>query len=156
MIVVMDQMQPGYAQKYDMTNILWLQNKGSTSGTPGSATWPPRRWSATTSWSAACNLSHMGWSDEAIRDVDNVLGYGENEIVTVGELGNADYENSSRQWTTQARRLPAPQVPGHIVANVGEKGYQVESMAASSSDYWVRIGSKKKAADLADPSVVPW
>ena len=28
MLVVMDQMQPGYAEKYDMNNVLWLQNRG--------------------------------------------------------------------------------------------------------------------------------
>ena len=42
--------------------------------------------------------------------------------------------------------------PGTVVINVGEKGYQVESMAASSSDWYVRMGSKKKVADLPDPS----
>ena len=35
--------------------------------------------------------------------------------------------------------------PGTIVANVGEKGYQVESMAASSSDICVRMGSKAQS-----------
>ena len=28
MIVVMDQMQPGYAKKFDMSNVLWLQGNG--------------------------------------------------------------------------------------------------------------------------------
>ena len=45
--------------------------------------------------------------------------------------------------------------PDSIVANVGEKGYQVESMAASSSDYWVRMGSKKDRRP-GDPSRRPW
>ena len=42
---------------------------------------------------------------------------------------------------------------------MGQKGYQVESMAASSSDYWVRMGGKKKTADLTgvfSPASVPW
>ena len=39
-----------------------------------------------------------------------------------------------------------PQFPGTMVANVGEKGYQVESMAASSSDFCVRMGSRRPRA----------
>ncbi len=107
---------------------------------------------------------HMGWSDEAIRDVDNVLGYGANAIVTVGDLGTADYAKLI------AHDGPYPKLgdylkakfPGTIVANVGEKGYQVESMAAisptNSSDYWVRMGSKKTTSTWPpfSPAIVPW
>ena len=91
MIVVMDQMQPGYAEKYDMKNVLWLQNKGVNY---------PNAWvgdmASETVVSHNVMVSglypgHQGWSDEAIRDVDNILGYGENAIVTVGDLGTADY-----------------------------------------------------------------
>ena len=32
---------------------------------------------------------HMGWSDEAFRDVDDVLGFGAGAIVTSGDLGFA-------------------------------------------------------------------
>lgn len=34
---------------------------------------------------------HKGWSDEAIRDVDDVLGYGEGAIVKTCTLGYYDY-----------------------------------------------------------------
>ena len=40
--------------------------------------------------------------------------------------------------------------PDRVVANVGQKGYQVESMAASSSDIWVRMGSAKVHQRSAD------
>ena len=152
MIVVMDQMQPGYVDKYDMENVLFLQNKGVNY---------PNAWVG--DMASETVVSHnvmvsglypgnMGWSDEAIRDVDNILGYGENAIVTVGDLGTADY-------LKLIKAMDYPKLgdylhdayPDRQVFNVGEKGYQVESMAASSSDYWVRMGSKKKTADLADP-----
>ena len=157
MIVVMDQMQPGYAEKYDMDNVLFLQNKGVTY---------PNAWVGDMASETVVSHNVMvsglypgnqGWSDEAIRDVDNILGYGENAIVTVGDLGTADY-------LKLIKAMDYPKLgdylhdayPDSQVFNVGEKGYQVESMAASSSDYWVRMGSKKKTADLADPTVVPW
>ena len=87
---------------------------------------------------------HMGWSDEAFRDSSNVLGYGASAHRHVtGDLGYADYVKLIADGRLpQARRLPARQVPGHVVANVGEKGYQVESMAAGSSDFWRAHGQQ--------------
>ena len=150
MLVVMDQMQPGYAKKYDMTNVLWLQNRGVNY---------PNAWVGDMASETVVSHNVMvsglypkrqGWSDEAIRDTQNLLGYGANAIVTVGDLGTADYLK-----LIQAMDYPKlgdylhDKFPGTIVANVGEKGYQVESMAASSSDWWVRMGSKKTTASLA-------
>ena len=40
------------------------------------------------------------------------------------------------------------------MANVGQKGYQVESMAASSSDIYVRMGSKKTLDNGGDPALI--
>ncbi len=100
---------------------------------------------------------HMGWSDEAFRDVDNVLGFGADAIVTSGDLGYDQYVKLIDEWDyKKLGDYLHEKFPGTVVANVGQKGYQVESMAASSSDYYVRMGSKKKVADLPDPSVVPW
>ncbi|MCX6363803.1 MAG: alkaline phosphatase family protein [Actinobacteria bacterium] len=157
MIVVMDQMQPGYAKQFNMSNVLWLQNKGVTF---------PNAWvgdmASETVVSHNVMVSglfpkHMGWSDEAIRDVHNILGYGTDAIVTTGDLGYADYVKliENMDYPKLGDYLHE-KFPGTVVANVGQKGYQVESMAASSSDYWVRMGSKKNTKDLADPSVVPW
>ena len=157
LLVVMDQMQPEYAKQYNMSNVLMLQNLGVNF---------PNAWVG--DMASETVVSHnvmvsglfpknMGWSDEAIRDVHNVLGYGENAIVTVGDLGTADYVKmiQSMDYPKLGDYLHDT-YPDRIVANVGQKGYQVESMAASSSDFWVRMGSKKKTVDLADPTVVPW
>jgi hypothetical protein len=100
---------------------------------------------------------HMGWSDEVLRDVDNVLGYGAGAIVTVGDLTYDQYVQ-----LIEAKGYPKlgdymhKKWPDRVVANFGQKQYQVESTAASSSDYWVFIGGKKNVADLPDPSVLPW
>ena len=157
LIVVMDQMRPEYAKQYDMKNVLWLQNRGVNF---------PKAWvgqmASETVVSHNTMVSglfpkHMGWSDEAIRDVDGSLGYGENAILEVGALGKADYETliDARDYPKLGDYLHH-KYPDRIVANVGQKGYQVESMAASSSDIWVRMGSKYNTVDLADPTVVPW
>jgi len=160
MIVVMDQMQPEYAKQYKMKNVLWLQNKGVNFPTAWVGDMASETVVSHNVMVSGLFPKHMGWSDEAFRDVDNILGYGENAIVTSGDLGTSAYvkliENMDYPKLGDYLKL---KFPGKIVANVGQKGYQVESMAASSSDFWVRMGSKKKTADLADPfspSSVPW
>ena len=56
---------------------------------------------------------HMGWSDEVMRDTDNVLGYGAGAIVTVGDLTYDQFTAARRRrGLSQARRLHARQVPG--------------------------------------------
>jgi len=156
MIVVMDQMQPGYAKKYDMTNVLWLQNKGVNF---------PNAWvgdmASETVVSHNVMVSglfpkHMGWSDEAFRDVDDILGFGKNAIVTSGDLGTSAYVKliENMDYPKLGDYLKN-KFPDKIIANVGQKGYQVESMAASSSDWWVRMGSAKNTSTLPTDTV-PW
>jgi hypothetical protein len=161
MIVVMDQMRPEYALQYKMTNVLWLQKHGINYKKAYVGDMASETVVSHNVMVSGLFPKHMGWSDEAIRDVDNVLGYGAGAIVTVGDLGTADYV----KLITAAGNYPKlgdylrTAFPGTIVANVGQKGYQVESMAAESSDYWVRMGSKKNTADLTapfTPSSVPW
>ena len=145
MIVVIDQMRPEYAKQYDMTNVLWLQNHGvafpnAYVGDMASETVVSHNVMVSGQFP-----KHMGWSDEAFRDVDNLFGFGPNKIVTSGDLGYADYVKliqAAGNYPKLGDYLRA-KFPGTIVANVGEKGYQVESMAAESSDYYVRMGSKK-------------
>ena len=158
MIVVMDQMRPEYAKQFDMTNVLRLQKHGVSFPNAYVGDMASETVVSHNVMVSGLFPKHMGWSDEAIRDVDNVLGYGAGAIVTVGDLGTADYV----KLITAAGNYPKlgdylrGAFPGTVVCNVGQKGYQVESMAAESSDWWVRMGSKKKTADLPDPSVVPW
>lgn len=156
-IVVIDQMQPGYAQQFGMTNVLDLQKKGVNFPNAYVGHMASETVIAHNVMVSGQFPKHMGWSDEAFRDVNNVIGYGADAIVTSGDLGFADYEKLIAEWDyKKLGDYLHEKFPGTVVANVGQKGYQVESMAASSSDYYVRYGSKKKTSDLADPSVVPW
>jgi len=168
MIVVMDQMQPGYAQQYDMKNVLFLQDHGVNFKRAYVGDMASETVVSHNVMVSGLFPKNMGWSDEAIRDVDGVLidpattlPYGKNAIVTVGDLGTADYVKlitATGGYPKLGDYLKA-KFPGTIVANVGEKGYQVESMAANSSDWWVRMGSKKNTADLTapfSPASVPW
>ena len=156
MIVVMDQMQPGYAKQFNMTNVLWLQNKGVNFPTAWVGDMASETVVSHNVMVSGMFPKHMGWSDEAFRDVDNILGYGENAIVTSGDLGTSSYVKliENMDYPKLGDYLHA-KFPGSIVANVGQKGYQVESMAASSSDFWVRMGSAKATSTLPTDTV-PW
>jgi hypothetical protein len=162
LLVVMDQMRPEYAEQYDMTNVLWLQSNGlhfpnAYVGHMQSDTVVSHNVIA-----SGQLPKHMGWSDEAIRDIDNVLGYGAGAIVETGALGYNDYV----KLIAAAGDYPKigdylhEKFPGTVVAMVGQKGYQVESMAAANADYWVRMGSRKALDALPsfmtnDPALLP-
>jgi Type I phosphodiesterase / nucleotide pyrophosphatase len=167
-IITMDQMKPWYAQAYDMTNILWLEKHGAnfkraTVGQMASETVV----SHNTIVSGQLP-KHMGWSDEVTRLVRPLMKvdangqptgefYPAGSIVTVGDLSYLQYQQLIED-------LGYPKLgdymhkafPGSVVANLGGKYYQVASTAASSSDFWVTYGSKKKTVDLPDPAVLPW
>ena len=149
MIVVMDQMKPEYAKQYNMTNVLWLQNNGLDFNKAYVGDMASETVVSHNVMVSGLFPKHMGWSDEVMRLVrpltkDNGTAdtYPAGSIVTTGDL-------SINQYKQLIEDLGYPKLgdylhtrfPTKIVANVGQKGYQVESMAASSSDYWVRMGS---------------
>ncbi len=123
MIVVMDQMQPEYAKQYKMSNVLWLQNKGVNFPTAWVGDMASETVVSHNVMVSGLFPKHMGWSDEAFRDVDNILGYGENAIVTSGDLGTSSYvkliENMDYPKLGDYLQL---KFPDKIVANVRPKG----------------------------------
>jgi hypothetical protein len=135
MIVVMDQMQPGYAEQFNMTNVKFLQNRGVNFPKAYVGDMASETVVSHNVMVSGMFPKHMGWADEAFRDVDNIMGYGAGAIVTSGDLGTADYVKLIAEWDyAKLGDYLHAKFPDTIVANVGEKGYQVESMAASSSD----------------------
>src|SRR5665647_2811942 len=124
MIVVMDQMQPGYAKQFNMTNVLWLQNKGVNFPNAYVGDMASETVVSHNVMVSGLFPKHMGWSDEAFRDVHNILGYGTDAIVTTGDLGTADYLKliENMDYPKLGDYLKA-KFPTRIVANVGEKAY---------------------------------
>lgn len=157
LIVTMDQMRPEYAKQFDMTNMLWLQNHGAHFNKAYVGQMASETVVSHNTIVSGLFPKHMGWSDEVMRDTDNVLGYGAGAIVTTGDLTYDQYVLliESKGYPKLGDYMHKA-FPGSIVANFGEKKYQVESTAASSSDYWAYMGSKYNTAALPDPSVLPW
>lgn len=156
LIVTMDQMKPSYAKQYDMSNVLWLQNHGANFNKAYVGQMASETVVSHNTIVSGLFPKHMGWSDEVMRDTGNVLGYGAGAIITVGDLSYADYVK-----LIEAEDYPKlgdymhQKFPTKVVANFGQKGYQVESLAASSSDIYVRFGSKKPVGALY-PATLPW
>lgn len=156
-IITMDQMKPGYVNAYDMTNMKWLQKRGvhfknAIAGHLASTTVVSHNVIVSGQFP-----KHMGWSDEVLRDVDDILGYGRGAIITVGDLSYDEYTAIIQHYGyPKFGNYLKWKYPDATVANFGQKGYQVTSTAASSSDWYMTFGSRFNTADLDDPSVVPW
>jgi arylsulfatase A-like enzyme len=153
-IITMDQMKPWYVNAYDMDNLKWLQDHGvnfkrATVGQMASETVV----SHNTIVSGQLP-KHMGWTDEVMRDVGNVLGYGPGAIITTGDLKYDQYAAliDAEGYPKLGDYMHA-KFPGKIVANFGPKYYQVASTAASSSDIWVTYGSR---LDVDPAWGLPW
>lgn len=151
LIVVMDQMHPGYAQQYHMSNLLWLEHHGA---------WFPRAYvgdmASETVVSHNVMVSglfpkHMGWSDEAFRDTTNVLGGGANGIYVTGDLSYDQFVSlvAAGDYPKLGTYLHTT-FPGTTVACVGEKNYQVRSMTAGNADIGVHLSGRLNT----DPALV--
>jgi len=160
-ILTFDQMRPEYAKQFDMTNLLWLQRNGANFkkayvGHMASETVVSHNVIA-----SGLFPKHMGWSDEVMRDVDNILGYGTltdpEPIITVGDLSYTQFEAIVDHYGyPKLGDYMHEAFPGSKVAFFGEKYYQVTSMAASNADFWVTFSGKKNVADLPNTATLPW
>ena len=143
LIVVMDQMRPEYVDQFDMDNVRRLQHQGvnyrrAYLGHMASETVVSHNVMVSGQYPR-----HMGWSDEAYRDTDNVLGGGANQIYVTGDLTQAQFNAivAHANYPKLADYLHAAQ-PGTKFAVVGEKSYAVESIAAPSADIAVRLSGR--------------
>ena len=136
-----------------MTNVLWLQNHGVDFPNAYVGDMASETVVSHNVMVSGLFPKHMGWSDEAFRDVDNLLRFRRRARSSPAAIWATPTTSSSSQAAGNYPKLGDylhAKFPGTIVANVGQKGYQVESMAAESSDYYVRMGSKKNTAELTD------
>ena len=134
LIVVMDQMHPGYAQKYGMRNVLWLENHGAYFPNAYVGDMASETVVSHNVMVSGLFPKHMGWSDEAMRDTTDVLGGGANGIYVTGDLSYAQFSQliAAGDYPKLGTYLQNT-FPGTVVACVGEKSYQVRSMLAGTS-----------------------
>ena len=160
LIITFDQMQPGYAQQFGMTNILDLQKKGVHFNKAYVGQMASETVVSHATIVSGLFPKHVGYADEVTRLQQDILKadrsgvlYPAGSIVTTGDL---NYD----QFTQLAEQLGYPKLgdymdlafPGSVVGNFGQKGYQVFTTAASSSDYYARMGGPAFTKTLS----LPW
>jgi len=161
LIITFDQMQPGYAQQYGMTTFLDLQKKGLNFNKAYVGQMASETVVSHATIVSGLFPKHAGYADEVTRLQQDILTtdrtgvlYPAGSIVTTGDLG---YD----QFLQLAEQLGYPKLgdymhqafPGSVVGNFGQKGYQVFTTAASSSDYYARMGS---SVAVPSPNPLPW
>ena len=142
LVVVMDQMHPEYAKQFNMTNVLWLQNHGANFQNAIVGDMASETVVSHNIMVSGMLPKNQGWSDEAFRDTDNVLGGGSDAIYITGDLSYSQFAAliQDKGYKKLGTYLHAA-YPGSTVACVGEKSYQVRSMTAGSADFGVYLGS---------------
>ncbi len=133
LIVLFDQMRPEYADRFDMPNFRMLRGEGTNFrnaylGYMGSETVIAHNVLV-----SGQQPRHMGWVDEAYRDTKNLLGAGENQMWTTGELTYDQFGTliQDAAYPKLADYLQRSQ-PGKKFIVVGQKAYAVDSAAAKS------------------------
>jgi hypothetical protein len=163
LIITFDQMQPGYAQQFGMTNIVDLQKKGVHFNKAYVGQMASETVVSHATIVSGLFPKHVGYADEVTRLQQDILKadgsvlYPAGSIVTTGDLG-------IDQFKQLAEQLGYPKLgdymhqafPESVVGNFGQKGYQVFTTAASSSDYYARMGGTANVSSLPVPSVLPW
>jgi hypothetical protein len=157
LIITFDQMRPEYAQQYNMTNFLDLQKSGLNFNKAYVGQMASETVVSHATIVSGLFPKHVGYSDEVMRDVNGILYQPAGQIVTTGDMNIG-------QFTALANYYGYPKLgdymheadPDSVVANFGEKGYQVFTTAASSSDYYARMGSTVDCSTTAAGRLLPW
>jgi hypothetical protein len=160
LIITFDQMRPEYAEQFEMTNMLELQKTGVDFNKAYVGQMASETVVSHATIVSGLFPKHLGYSDEVTRLQQDILKpdrtgvlFPAKSIVTTGDLA---YD----QFLQLAEQLGYPKLgdymkqafPESVIGNFGQKGYQVFTTAASSSDYYARMGSPVFTKTLS----LPW
>src|SRR4026209_2004802 len=91
LIVLFDQMLPGYADQFDMPNFRSLRDAGTNFKRAYLGYMASETVMAHNVITSGLLPKNMGWTDEAYRDADNLLGKGAGAMHITGDLSLADF-----------------------------------------------------------------
>lgn len=147
LIVLFDQMVPQYADQFAMPNFRKLRGDGTYFKDAYLGYTASETVMAHNIIMSGQLPKNMGWTDEAYRDTDNLLGNGANSMNITGDLSLSDFGKlidgayGGSSYKKLADYLHVAQ-PGQKFIVVGEKSYAVESAAAPNADIAVRLASR--------------
>jgi hypothetical protein len=146
LVVLFDQMLPQYADRFAMPNFRRLQHRGETFRRAYLGYMASETVIAHNVITSGLHPNHMGYTDEAYRDTENIFGKGADAMHITGDLSLADFatieKNDGRPYPKLADYLHAAR-PDQKFITVGEKAYAVESATGASGDIAVRLSSRR-------------
>jgi Type I phosphodiesterase / nucleotide pyrophosphatase len=144
LIVLFDQMLPQYADQFDMPNFRRLRDAGTNFKNAYLGYMASETVIAHNVITSGRLPKHMGWTDEAYRDADNLLGKGAGAMHITGDLSLTDFGTLiSHEGYPKLQDYLHTAYPGKKFIVVGEKSYAVESaIAPSTTDIAVRLSSR--------------
>jgi type I phosphodiesterase/nucleotide pyrophosphatase len=147
LIVLFDQMLPEYANRFNMPNFRELRDAGTNFKKAYLGYMASETVIAHNVITSGQLPKHMGWTDEAYRDADNLLGKGAGAMHITGDLSLADFGTliSHEGYPKLADYLHTA-YPGKKFIVVGEKSYAVESAVAPSGDIGVRLSGRSSSS----------
>ena len=151
LIVLFDQMIPQYANQFDMPNFRELRNEGTNFRNAYLGYMASETVIAHNVITSGQLPKHMGWTDEAYRDADNLLGKGAGAMHITGDLSGADFGtliNASYNGAGYPKLADYLQTadPGSKFIVVGEKSYAVDSATAPNGAIGVRMSSRSSSS----------
>src|SRR5689334_1963911 len=145
-IVLFDQMVPQYADQFAMPNFRALRDSGTNFKKAYLGYMASETVIAHNVITSGLEPRHMGWTDEAYRDHNNVFGKGADQMHITGDLSLADFasieKNNGVAYPKLADYLHSA-YPGTKFITVGEKSYAVESATGATGDIAVRLSSRR-------------
>ena len=151
LIVLFDQMLPQYANQFNMPNFRRLRDVGTNFRNAYLGYMASETVIAHNVITSGQLPKHMGWTDEAYRDADNVLGKGAGAMHITGDLSLADFSALiNHEGYPKLQDYLRSKYPTKKFIVVGEKSYAVESAIApstvASGDIAVRLSSRSSSS----------
>jgi len=146
LIVLFDQMLPGYADQFDMPNFRSLRDAGTNFKRAYLGYMASETVMAHNVITSGLLPKNMGWTDEAYRDTENLFGRGTDAMHITGDLSLADFGTliGHEEYPKLADYLHSA-FPGTKFIVVGEKSYAVESAVAPTGDIGVRMSGRSSS-----------
>jgi hypothetical protein len=128
LIIVLDQMRPDYVERFDMENVAAIMAGGVNFHRAILGHMAAETVISHNVMTSGMLPKHMGWSNEVIRDVDDVFGAAEGEYVVTSSMGCAQF--------------------GQLVAHEGypKLGDYLDQVDAEGDARFVAIGQKTTAS----------
>ncbi len=163
LIVLFDQMLPQYADQFRMPNYRKIRNAGVNYKKAYLGYMASETVIAHNVITSGLNPNHMGYTDEAYRDVGNIFGknclpvtdpcYPKMHIT--GDFSLADFatvqKNNGQPYLKLADYLHTSR-PNTKFITVGEKSYAVETATGASGDIAVRLSSRRSDVTSDQPT----